>query len=122
MGWGMLRLITDTGDDPRELLQTWALGAGYPLEVNDDSDYTSAAEGRWVYLLETDCSLTMYCIWCGERQCAGCGSRQDVAIYGRMAAVSCTRPECQERYNRLLHEVGLLDPGRKLIPMAPAAA
>ena len=117
MGWGNLRLIADTDEEPRELLKPFALGEGFPLEVTDESGIEAVFEGRWGYLLESDCSLTIQCSMCGKDMCPGCGSRPDIAYYDGKAVASCPGKACQLDYTAGLQAYGLLPRGRKLRPL-----
>ena len=117
MGWGNLRMIADTDEDPRELLKPFALGEGFPLEVTDESGIEAVIDGRWGYLLETDCSLTIHCSMCGKEMCPGCGSRPDIAYYDGKAVASCPGKACQHDFTGGLQSYGLLPKGKKLRPL-----
>ena len=89
MGRGTLKLYTDTDADPRELLAPFALDDTFYLEVLDIPEGRLSELGLWGYLCEMDCSLTVYCSWCGELICPGCGDRPTITIFGGAAAAYC---------------------------------
>ena len=91
MGLGTLKLYADTDADPRELLAPFASDDTFYLEVLDSSEGQWPELGLWGYLCEMDCSLTVYCSWCGEMMCPGCGDRPTITIFDDEAVAYCRK-------------------------------
>ena len=121
MGMGPLRLIADTDEEPRELLRPFLKDWGenaqpedFYVEHLDESDFWEVIQGKYGYILEMDCSITLFCSYCGIAMCPGCGSAPDVISVGDYKAGSCPRHECQRKYAALLRASGFLPRGKKL--------
>ena len=91
MGWGPLTLRTVRTERPSEqiLMRFAPHGATVRLvqEIKSDRELDT-------HLYEADCGITVYCSFCGQKMCPGCGDHPLLAITGRGASAACMADEC----------------------------
>ena len=91
MGWGPLTLLTVRIGRPSEKILARFAPHGATVRLVEVMESDRQLD---TYRFETDCGVTVYCAFCGQLMCPGCGSRPLLAITGLGASATCMTYEC----------------------------
>ena len=87
MGWGPMLLMTDGGQKPEEVLADFNWTED-PVRI-EVSKADIVVAGYKSYSIKANCELRMYCSWCGERMCPGCGDEPTLIAISQGVAAEC---------------------------------
>ena len=106
MGWGPFRLMTDSDNDPKEILGEFAMFGHGIVNVEVTHEYEPQLPDTYAYGYELmgGCDIVAYCSECGERICPGCNRNPFFIIVQEGASAYCQEKGCRKARDKRLHE------------------
>ena len=106
MGWGPLRLMTDSDEEPMGILSEFAFFNDGMVNVEVSHEYAPQLLDTYAYGYELmgGCDIIVYCSECGAVMCPGCGGKPFIIAVEEGNSAYCQARACCDARDRRLRE------------------